>query len=81
MFGFGKPIFSGSISDNDGNSAAVELDGSGRYEESRKVWRCRLNGGRVSDKNDLSITIGGRIRKARFSADACNSNYGYIEMY
>ncbi|MDJ0754936.1 MAG: hypothetical protein QNJ45_15545 [Ardenticatenaceae bacterium] len=81
MFGFGKPIFSGSVSDDNGNSADVELDGSGYYKENRKVWRYRLTGGSVETDSDLSMEMGNKTRSARINSDPDDSNYGYIELF
>ena len=73
MFGFGKPIFSGSITDDDGNTADVEFDGSGHYEESRKVWRFRRKSGRVSTDQDCRDEHAGGV-SAGFESHAIQIN-------
>lgn len=83
MFGFRNwsiSSFSGSISNEEGQSADIEMDGSGYIHKGRKVWRFRFKSGEVSDSDDLQMTVDDRSRPVRIASDPDDSDYGYIEL-
>lgn len=83
MFGFGNRTtasFSGSVYDNSGHMADIELDGCGRYQGSRKLWRYRLVKGQVNSQDECEMRMDNRSRQVRFAADSDSSNYGYVEL-